>query len=208
MMIFRIVGILFTTLSFGCSPLGGPEPPPVLSAFPYQCNGLYKDKNLAEKDVLKVRRAHEKWLKNSKAPEGQRADLCGVMLSHGKLQRAELKLAVFQMAMLADANFTEAILNEAQFQGANLSGANFSKTDLTGAALDHAMLHLAKFQESVLHKASLHHAMLYQTQLQGIDLTEVEGLSQSQIDMACLDSATKLPKGLKRPKPCENKISK
>jgi hypothetical protein len=40
--------------------------------------------------------------------------------------------------------------------------------------------------------------MLYKTKLQGVDLTDVEGLIQSQINIACLDGNTKFPTNLKR----------
>jgi uncharacterized protein YjbI with pentapeptide repeats len=71
--------------------------------------------------------------------------------------------------------------------------------------LDHAMLHLATFRKTDLHGASFRHAMLYKANLQGIDLTDVEGLTQSQINMACMDENTKLPQGLSRPEPCSEK---
>jgi hypothetical protein len=207
---FSVIYVLLMVLVFGCSTLGVSAPqrkesPAILSPFPYPCNGPYKDKNLSEEGILKVRRAHEKWLKDLKDPEGHKANFCGAKLSHGKFQEADLKSAVFQMAMLAGANFTGAMLNKAQLQGANLSGANFSQADLTEAKLDHAMLHLATFRKTNLHRASLRHAMLYKANLQGIDLTDVEGLTQSQINMACLDGDTKLHKDLNRPEPCSQK---
>jgi len=208
---FSVIHVLLMVLVFGCSTLGvsapqGKESSPTFSAFPYPCNGPYKDKNLSEEGILKVRRTHEKWLKDSKDPEGHQADFCGAQLSQGKFHEADLRSAIFQMAMLAAANFTGAMLNKAQLQGANLSGANFSQADLTEAKLDHAMLHLATFRKTDLHGASLRHAMLYKANLQGIDLTDVEGLTQSQINMACLDGNTTLPKGLSRPEPCSEKI--
>jgi uncharacterized protein YjbI with pentapeptide repeats len=202
-MMFRMAGVLFVVLVFSCSTLE--ESLPIHSAFPYPCSGPNKDKNLSKTDILKVRRAHEKWLKDSKNPAGHKANFCGAGLSQGKFQEAALKSADFQMAMLAGANFTGAMLNKAQLQGANLSGANFSQADLTEAKLDHAMLHLATFRKTNLHRASLRHAMLYKANLQGIDLTDVEGLTQSQINMACLDGDTKLHKDLNRPEPCSQK---
>lgn len=202
-MIFRMAGVLFVVLVFGCSTLE--EPPPMHSPFPYPCSGPNTDKNLSKADILKVRRAHETWLQDSKNPAGQQANFCRAGLSQGKFQEADLKSADFQMAMLAGADFTGAMLNKAQLQGANLSGANFSEAHLTGAYLDHAMLHLATFRKTDLHGASLRHAMLYKAKLQGTDLTDVEGLTQSQINMACLDGDTKLPKGLDRPEPCSQK---
>jgi uncharacterized protein YjbI with pentapeptide repeats len=203
-MIFRMAGVLFVVLVFGCSSLE--EPLPMHSAFPYPCSGPHKDKNLSQEDILKVRRAHEKWLQDAKDPDGQQANFCGAGLSHGTFRRADLKSADFQMAMLAGANFTGATLNEAKLQGANLSGTNFTHADLSEAKLDHAMLHLATFRKAHLHGASFRHAMLYKATLQGTDLTDVEGLTQSQINMACLDGDTKLPQGLNRPEPCSQKI--
>jgi hypothetical protein len=201
-MMFRMVGIFFVVLVFGCSTPGvsapqGKESPAFLSPFPYPCNGPYKDKKLSEEVVLQILRAHGKWLIDSKDPEGHQANLCGAKLSHSNFQGANLKSAVFQMAMLAGANFTGANLNDTKLQGANLSGANFSQADLTKAGLDDAMLHRATFQNADLLGASLRHAMLYQAKFQGVDLTDVKGFTQSQINMACLDRDTKLPQGLK-----------
>lgn len=209
---FRMSGVLFVVLIFGCTTFGvtapqGKESLAIRSSFPYPCNGPYKDQKLSDEIILKVRQAHEKWLKGVAAPEGQKADLCGAKLSHGKFKEAELTSAVFQMAMLAGADFTGSLLNKAQLQGANLSGVIFRKAHLKGAELDHAMLHLAVFQKTDLHKASLRHAMLYKTIFHGVDLTDVEGLTQSQINMACLDDETKLPQGLNRPERCTEKTS-
>ena len=200
---FRVVSVLLVALVFGCSTIGGSEIVPILSVFPYPCIGLHVEKALSDEAVAKIRTAHEKWLINAKDPEGQKANLCKAKVLNGKFQKADLKLADFQMAMLVRSNFTSAQLSEAEFQGANLSGANFGDAQLAGAHFDDAMLHLAIFQKTTFgKKTSLRRAMLYKTQFKGVDLTEVEGLTQSQIHMACLDGQTKLPRGLKRPKPC------
>jgi uncharacterized protein YjbI with pentapeptide repeats len=199
----RIVGVFFVTMVFGCSAIGGKEFLPKTSAFPYKCRGPYVDRKPSDEIVSKVRIVHETWLKDSKNPEGQKANLCGANLSYGKLQKADLKFAVFQMAMLAGANFTSAKLNKAQLQGANLSGANFSNAQLTGANLENTMLHFAIFRKTKFGKeTSLRNAMLFKAKFKEVDLTEVEGLTQSQINMACLDLYTKLPQGVSRPKPC------
>jgi len=228
----RMVGIFFVVLVFGCSALGvsapqGKESLAITSPFPYPCSGPYKDKKISKDVVLKELEAHKKWLADSKDPEGHQANFCGAKFPPGSnFERTDLRYAIFQMAMLADtdfkgakkkagkagANFTEAKLNEAQLQGANLSGANFSKADLTKAALDDAMLHDATFENADLREASLRRTMLYQAKfheaklhkayLQGVGLMDVEGFTQSQINMACLDGVTILPKDLTRPKPC------
>jgi len=210
---FPMVGIFLVVLAFGCSALGvsapqGKEYPAILSDFPYPCSGPFKDKDkeLSEevylKKVLSELEAHKKWLMDSKDPEGHQANFCGAQLSFHNFQGTNLNSAIFQMAMLAGAKFIGATLNKAQLQGANLSGADFNDAHLIGAKLDHAMLYLAKFQKANLREASLQHAMLYQAKLQGVGLRDVEGLIQSQINMACLDRNTILPKDLTQPEPC------
>jgi len=206
-MLFRIVSALLVMLIFGCSTLDRNASLPILLAFPYQCSGPYMGKELSDEVVLKVRIAHEKWLKDPKDPQGQQANFCRAKLSSGKFQQVDLTFAVFQMAMLAGANFTGAQLNEAQLQGANLSGANFSHAQLTGASLDDAMLHLAIFNKTLFgEKTAFRDGMLYKAQFKEVDLTKIEGLTQSQINMACLDLHTKLPQGLNRPEPCSEGI--
>ncbi len=205
-MLFRIVSALVVILIFGCSTLGGNASRPIRLPFPYQCSGPYMGKEISEEVLLKLRIAHEKWLKDPKDPQGQQASFCKAKVSSGKFQNSDLTFAVFQMAMLAGANFTGAQLNQAQLQGANLSGANFSHAQLTGASLDDAMLHLAIFNKTRFgEKTSFRDAMLYKAQFKDVDLTKIEGLTQSQINMACLDSSTTLPHGLNRPGPCSGR---
>lgn len=216
---FQMIGLLFVVLVFGCSTVGisalqGKESRAILTAFPYPCRGPYKDKKISTDVVLQELEAHKKWLADSKDPKGHQANFCGAKFPlRSNFKGADLRYAIFQMAMLAGkqkavvvgANFTGAKLNETQLQGANLSKADFSQADLTGAGLDDAMLHLATFENADLREASLGHAMLFKANLQGIDLTGVKGLTQSQINMACLDGDTKLPQGLNRPQPCSEK---
>ena len=122
MMMFRIVSILFLVMFFACSTLAasatrGGKSLPILSDFPFPCNGPYKGKKLSKEIIVKVRKAHEKWLVNSKNPEGHQANLCGALIARGNFQGADLTSAIFKMAMLAGANFSGATLNKAQFQG-------------------------------------------------------------------------------------------
>ena len=203
---FRIVSALLVVSIFGCSTWGGNVALPIRVPFPYQCSGPYLGKEISEEVLLKVRIAHETWLKDPKDPQGQQANFCKAQLSSGKFQHADLTFAVFQMAMLAGANFTGAQLNEAQLQGANLSGANFSQAQLIGVRFDDAMLHLAIFSQARFgEKTSFRDAMLYKVQFKDVDLRKIEGLTQSQINMACLDSSTILPHGLSRPGPCSGR---
>ena len=63
-----------------------------------------------------------------------------------------------------------------------LSHLSLSGADLTGTRLDTADLR--------------------QANLRGANLTGAVGLTQAQIDNACLDEQTKLPAELSRPAPC------
>jgi uncharacterized protein YjbI with pentapeptide repeats len=194
---FRISGILTILLVFGfCTEVFSKTsqekyPHPIFIPFEHNCTGN-TDKKLSVEAILQIRKAHSKWLKDPTAPDGYRANFC----------QADLSDVDFHMAMLAGANFTKAKLHNAQLQRANLTRANLSEAHLQGANLDNAMLHLAIFHEAILYDVSLQNAMLYQAKLQGADLSNVKGLTQNQINMACLDKHTKLPRGLTRPKPC------
>ncbi len=202
----RIVSVLMAVL-VGCSAvidvtLEPSRPISFLVDPSFKCQGPFK-KLKSSSDLIKtVRTAHEKWVKDAMDPDGRQGDFCEAMLAGVSWLRADLRSALFQMAMLAGADLTGAILDDAQMQGVNLSQAKLSKASLRGVNLQDAMLHLANFREANLQGASLHQAMLFQAQLQGADLTGVTGLTQYQVDMACLDETTKLPQGLRRPEPC------
>jgi uncharacterized protein YjbI with pentapeptide repeats len=167
-------------------------PHPIFIPFERNCTGNFKGKKPSNEAILQIRKAHSKWLKNPTAPDGYRANFC----------EADLGRAVLNEAMLAGANFAKAKLQNARLEQANLTRANFSEAQLQGANLDNAMLHLAILHKAILHDASLQHAMLFQANLQGADLRNVKGLTQYQINMACMDQHTKLPPDLSRPKPC------
>ena len=193
----RIAGVLTVLLVLGCCTEIFPKttqeksPHPIFIPFEQNCSEN-KNKNLSHETISQIQKAHFQWLKNPTAPEGHRANFC----------EADLSDVDFHMAMLVGANFTKAKLQNVQLERANLSRANFSEAQLQGVNLDNAMLHLAIFQRAVFHDASLQNAMLYQAKLQGADLRNVKGLTQIQINMACLDTHTKLPRGLSHPKPC------
>jgi uncharacterized protein YjbI with pentapeptide repeats len=116
-----------------------------------------------------------------------KADLSGIYAPKVSLQRAQFNETMLESANLVAAdlrgsNFSHATLTQANLQEANLQGATLSGADLTGARLDAADLH----------RATLH----------GANLASVSGLTQAQLDTACVDELTKLPAELSRPAPC------
>jgi uncharacterized protein YjbI with pentapeptide repeats len=83
---------------------------------------------------------------------------------------------------LRAATFKDANLTHANLQEANLQEASFSGADLTAARLDGADIHHTVFQ--------------------GTKLSGAVGLTQAQLDTACVDQLTTLPPNLSRPAPC------
>ena len=102
-----------------------------------------------------------------------------------------------QGANLANTCVKAKDLHGANFDGANatlmcMSFANFKGASFRGTVLDAANLASAK-----LDGADLTGAHTSITSFLGTDLTHVKGLTQAQLDVACGDAATKVPKGLK-----------
>lgn len=100
------------------------------------------------------------------------ADLTNTCVKEHDLHGANFDGANATLMCMSFANFTNASFRGTELSGANLAGAKMDGADLTGA------------------KTSI-------TSFLGTDLTRVKGLTQKQLDVACGDSKTKLPPGLK-----------
>jgi uncharacterized protein YjbI with pentapeptide repeats len=84
-------------------------------------------------------------------------------------------------------------------RGADLIGAKLKGADLRGADLRGAYLIGADLRGADLRRADLIGADLRDTDLRGADLTGAIFLTQTQVNAARGDSATKLPEGFTRP---------
>ena len=100
------------------------------------------------------------------------------------------------------ANLYEANLQEATLSSANLQKAWLMKANLQEASLVKANLQQADLGHANLQQADLYEANLSKADLRGANLTDVKNLTQAQLNQACVDEHTKLPKGLTRPEPC------
>ena len=100
------------------------------------------------------------------------ADLTNTCVKEHDLTGANFDGANATLMCMSFANFTNASFRGTELSGANLAGAKLDGADLTGA------------------KTSI-------TSFLGTDLTQVKGLTQTQLDVACGDAKTKLPPGLK-----------
>lgn len=118
-----------------------------------------------------------------------RADFTGAKLIGADLTKAELARTVFRWADLSGA-----ILEKAELPRALLQGAVLSRAKLVGADLSRAIL-----GDAVLSGADFTGTEIYRTRIEGVDLSSVVGLTQPQLDSACGNPGTKLPKGLNHP---------
>lgn len=100
------------------------------------------------------------------------ADLTNTCVKEHDLHGADFDGADATLMCMSFANFTNASFRGTELSGANLAGAKLDGADLTGA------------------RTSI-------TSFLGTDLRNVKGLTQDQLDVACGDSKTLLPPGLK-----------
>jgi Pentapeptide repeats (8 copies) len=120
------------------------------------------------------------------------ADMVAVDLRHATLFDTQL-----QGIRLARANLLGVNLVGADLSGANLVVANLAEANLLGAILNGAKLNGAKLNGADLSGAYLNGAKLYGADLSGALVT------QSQLDKACGNPATKVPPGLTAPHLCD-----
>ena len=112
------------------------------------------------------------------------AQLNGRNFAHARLRQSDLSLSVMNHTSFAGAD-----LRDVDAYGAVFSSANFSGADLTHAS----------FVGTFLEGASFSGARLDGTNFAGAEMTGVRGLTQAQLDRACGDGSTALPRGLRIP---------
>ena len=120
----------------------------------------------------------------------------GCNLFQADFQNVELKNKNFARARLRQADMSAAILNHTSFAGGDLRdinayGALFSSADFAGANLTNA-----SFVGAYLQGANLRGAHLDGANFSGAEMDRARGLTQAQLDRACGDDTTRLPRGL------------
>ncbi len=131
----------------------------------------------------------------------ERANLAEANLAEANLERVLLQRANLLEANLAEANLAGANLAEANLVDANLRKAKLEEAHLVGANLAGANLRGTNLGRANLERANLAEAHLKEADLSGAFLQEItkERLTQTQIDEALGNDATKLPDHLQRP---------
>lgn len=112
------------------------------------------------------------------APRGEPLDA----VQGAALRNANLRYARAQRAFLAKAD-----LRDANLEGADLREADLQQADLRRARLPGAIVAGANLTRADLDEADLRNAV---------------GVTQRQLDTACVTDRTQIPSGLERPQPC------
>ena len=134
------------------------------------------------------------------------ATLTEAKLSHSSMPNINLTRADLSRASMTFNDLRAATLSNARAKGGDFSGSNFEK-----ARLDNANFEDANLTDSNMRHTSFGNAVMLSTVLKGADLSganmsQVQGLKQAQLDLACGDMQTRLPAGLSVPY-CEGTLT-
>lgn len=94
--------------------------------------------------------------------------------------------------ILAGAKMSNSVFNGANFSNAVLNRADARDTDFVAANFTDADLTYANFAG-----ADVSGAIFLRANIAGANLAEAEGLTQAQLNQACADADTLLPRGLR-----------
>jgi uncharacterized protein YjbI with pentapeptide repeats len=117
------------------------------------------------------------------------ADLSGLTLKAKNLAGARLRQADLSLAVMGRTRFTGGDLRDVNAYGGVFGGASFARADLTQASFVGTYLQGANFAGANLSGANF----------SGAEMDRAAGLTQSQLNRACGDETTRLPRGLSIP---------
>lgn len=129
----------------------------------------------------------------AKVRDGQSCAGCNLFqaeLSYKDASKIDLSGARLRQSNLALTTYDDANLSNTNLSLANLFGARFNRTNFSRANLQNVIAVGTYFGSSNLTGADLTGA-----NLSGADLSLVKGVTQAQLNRACGDANTKLPKG-------------
>lgn len=138
----------------------------------------------------------------------------GINLSHAILNGAkgpdaEFEASNFSHSKMLGASFQDAEFNVCNLSHSDMTGAKLNETEFTNSNLSHTQLGAASFREASFERvdfrnadfgsAILKNADFNEVYLAGADLSHVRGLRNEQLQGACGDDKTKLPRKLTTP---------
>lgn len=155
-----------------------------------------RNNNLTGANLQKARLIRS-WFTGSTA---DKADFSRIEGYRAGLQNVSAKNANFESAELQRANFSSSILTGANFEKAELGRTTFDKADVTDVDFTLANLSRADISKAVFTTPPrFDRSFMFLTRIEGLDLSNAVDLAQAQVDLACGDTATKLPTGLRAP---------
>jgi uncharacterized protein YjbI with pentapeptide repeats len=117
------------------------------------------------------------------------ADFGNKVLKNRNLAGARLRQSDMSLSVLNYSNMSHADLRDVNGYGALFTGVNFSGADMTNAT----------FVGSYMAGANFRGAKLAGVNFSGSEMEKALGLTQRQLDAACGDEKTSLPRGLTVP---------
>lgn len=115
-------------------------------------------------------------------------------LTETDFRRADLTRTTFSTTDFSGSNLSSASAPDANFAGSHFISARMDHMNLRNAVLSGGNFTGAKFGDAMMLDAKIDGA-----NLSGADLSQVQGLKQTDLDMACGDSDTRLPVGFSVP---------
>ncbi|MEM1389800.1 MAG: pentapeptide repeat-containing protein [Pseudomonadota bacterium] len=134
----------------------------------------------------------------AKAKKGESCRDCNLFqidLTYSDISKVSFSKSRLRQSNLALGTFDEVDLSGADLSVSNLFGARFNRSKMVGADLRKAVSVGTYFGATDMSNANLAGA-----NFAGADLSLVTGLTQAQLNTACGDASTHLPKGLKIPR--------
>jgi uncharacterized protein YjbI with pentapeptide repeats len=117
------------------------------------------------------------------------ADLGNKVLKNRNLTGARLRQSDMSLSVLNYSNMSHADLRDVNGYGALFTGVNFAGANMTNATFVGAYLEGANFRGARLNGVNF----------SGAEMDKAVGLTQRQLDAACGDEKTTLPKRLRAP---------
>jgi uncharacterized protein YjbI with pentapeptide repeats len=127
------------------------------------------------------------------------APLPGLQPVPGRPVEPELKARTWPRRRLRQADFSTAVMNRTNFSGGDLRDVNAYGGVFGGASFARADLTNASFVGAYLESANFSGANLSGVNFSGAEMDRAVGLSQGQLNRACGDDSTRLPRGLSIP---------
>lgn len=122
--------------------------------------------------------------------------LTGARMTHSNFSRSDFSNAVLTRADASHSEFTGADFTQADLTNVRLIDASCPQARFDRARLAQADARGADFTRANFAQADVTSMNLENADLSGADLRHARGLTQTQLDEACGDGRTRLPRGL------------